>query len=55
MKNLLSESEGVAITAIEIEIEGANQDYLTLPGLQESVLHILFSIKQIVLASDIYL
>lgn len=50
-RTLLSELEGLAITAIEIE--GANHEYSTLPGVRESVLDILLNIKQIILTSNI--
>ena len=45
---LLSELDGVAITAVKIE--GAMHEYSTLPGVRESVLDILLNIKQVVLA-----
>lgn len=46
---LLSELDGVAITAIRIE--GVLHEYSSLQGVRESVLDILLNIKQIVVAS----
>lgn len=45
---LLSELDGVAITAVKIE--GAMHEYSTLTGVRESVLDILLNIKQVILA-----
>lgn len=45
---LLSELDGVAITAVKIE--GAMHEYSTLPGVRESVLDVLLNIKQVILA-----
>ncbi len=46
---LLSELDGVAITAIRID--GVLHEYTSLPGVRESVLDILLNIKQVVVAS----
>lgn len=48
-RTLLSELSGLAIVAIEIE--GAQHEYTTLPGIRESVLDILLNLKQVVLTS----
>lgn len=45
---LLSELDGVAITAVKIQ--GAVHEYSALPGVRESVLDILLNIKQVVVA-----
>jgi DNA-directed RNA polymerase subunit alpha len=49
-RTLLSELQGLAIVAVEIE--GAYHEYSTLPGIRESVLDILLNLKQIVLTSN---
>lgn len=49
-RTLLSELQGLAIIAVEIE--GAHHEYATLPGIRESVLDILLNLKQIVLTSS---
>lgn len=49
-RTLLSELPGLAI--IGVEIEGAQHEYSTLPGVRESVLDILLNLKQIVLTSS---
>lgn len=49
-RTLLSELQGLAIVAVEIE--GAHHEYSTLPGIRESVLDILLNLKQIVLTSS---
>jgi len=49
-RTLLSELQGLAIVAVEIE--GATHEYSTLPGIRESVLDILLNLKQIVLTSN---
>ena len=49
-RTLLSELVGLGIVAVEIE--GAQHEYSTLPGVQDSVLDILLNLKQIVLTSN---
>lgn len=49
-RTLLSELQGLAIVAVEIE--GAYHEYSTLPGIRESVLDILLNLKQIVFTSN---
>lgn len=48
-RTLLSELQGLAIVAVEIE--GAFHEYSTLPGIQESVLDLLLNLKNVVLTS----
>lgn len=50
-RTLLSELEGLAITAVEID--GVNHEYSTIQGVRESVLDILLNIKEIILTSNI--
>jgi len=46
-RTLLSEIYGIAIT--NVEIDGVDHEYCTLPGIRESVLDILLNFKQIVI------
>lgn len=46
-RTLLSEIYGIAIT--NLEIDGVEHEYCTLPGIRESVLDILLNFKQIVI------
>lgn len=49
-RTLLSELSGLAI--LYVEIEGAAHEYSTLPGMKESVLDLLLSLKQLVFTSN---
>jgi len=46
-RTLLAEIPGLVVTSIEIE--GANHEFATLPGVRENVLNILLNLKQMVL------
>lgn len=46
-RTLLAEMPGFVVT--RIQIEGANHEFATLPGIHESVLNILLNIKRMVL------
>lgn len=48
-RTLLAEIPGIIVTSVEIE--GANHEFATLPGVQENVLNILLNIKQMVLTA----
>ena len=50
-RTLLSELYGLAI--VSVEIEGANHEYSSLPGVKDSVLDILLNLKEIVLKKAI--
>ena len=50
-RTLLSELQGIAITAVEIK--GAAHQYSSIAGVQESTLDIVLNLKQIVLTGDI--
>lgn len=49
-RTLLSELQGLAIVAVEIE--GAQHEYSTLSGVRESVLDILLNLKQVIFTSN---
>jgi DNA-directed RNA polymerase alpha subunit len=50
-RTLLSELYGLGI--VSVEIEGANHEYSSLPGVKDSVLDILLNLKEIVLKKTI--
>ena len=50
-RTLLSELQGIAITAVEIK--GATHQYSSIAGVRESTLDIVLNLKQIVLTGDI--
>lgn len=49
-RTLLSELQNIAIT--HLEIEGAKHEYVTFPGVRESMLDLLLNFKQIVLKNN---
>lgn len=50
-RTLLSELQGIAITAVEIK--GATHQYSSIAGVRESALDIILNLKQVVLTGDI--
>lgn len=50
-RTLLSELQGIAITAVEIK--GATHQYSSIVGVRESTLDIVLNLKQVVLTGDI--
>ena len=49
-RTLLSELSGLAITAVEIQ--EVSHEYMTLPGMSESVQDIILNLKQLIFRSD---
>ena len=50
-RSLLSEVQGIAITAVEIS--GASHQYSSIKGVRESALDIILNLKQVVLSGTI--
>ena len=48
-RTLLSEIPGFVVT--NVQIEGANHEFATLPGIHESVLNILLNIKRMAITA----
>jgi DNA-directed RNA polymerase subunit alpha len=51
-RTLLSEMPGLVIT--DVRIEGANHEFATLPGVEETVLDILLNLKKLVLTPKLF-